>query len=89
MPATATATQATIWNRMIEARPEMPLDAADFVLDLQLRDADKSRMVELNDLANNGTLTDHERSELEEYIHVGDLLSILHSKARQAKRHHG
>ncbi len=46
-------------------------------------EADAARAEELNAKANNGALTDDERSEREAYANISDLLAYWQSKARQ------
>lgn len=43
----------------------------------------------LSEKARLGTLTAVEGAELDDFLHVGDLVAILQSKARQALRHAG
>ena len=45
---------------------------------------DRDRMHELAVKAQEGTLTDQEQAELEEYRRVGRLLDLMHSKARRS-----
>ena len=47
------------------------------------------RVTTLSEKAQEGSLSLSEREELDEYIRVGDLLAILHSKARQALKQAG
>jgi hypothetical protein len=44
---------------------------------------DKARLAELAEKANEGTLSTEERAEYEAYVKVGDVLSLLHLKARK------
>ena len=48
-----------------------------------------ARVDSLSAKAQEGRLTRAEEDELDEYIHVADLLAILHSKARQALKRAG
>ncbi len=57
---------------------------AEGILALDFPEDDAARIQELNVRANEGQLTDDERSELEAYINVSDLLAYWQSKARQA-----
>lgn len=56
------------------------------VLELDFREADVERIEALNVKAHEGLLTAEERSELEAWVNVGDLLAYWQSKARQALR---
>jgi len=44
-------------------------------------------MRDLAERNNAGELTDAERSDLQSYVHVGNFLSLAHSKARLSLRH--
>lgn len=56
---------------------------AESILVLDFPEADAARADELNGKANEGTLTEDERAELDAYVNVGDLLAYWQSKARQ------
>ena len=56
---------------------------AESILTLDFPDRDAERIAELNEKANEGSLTEPEEVELEAYINVGDLLALWQSKARQ------
>ena len=56
---------------------------AESILVLDFPDEDARRADELQDKANEGCLTEEERSELEAYVNVADLLAYWQSKARQ------
>jgi hypothetical protein len=60
------------------------VDAARTVLKFKFRRRDVTRVNKLSALAREGKLTDAEKAELEGYLTVGDVLAILHSKARVA-----
>jgi hypothetical protein len=83
---TATATsEAAIWARVIapEANGLSP-EAARSLLGLGFSERDKSRMNELAEKNREGQLSAEERQELEAYVKVGDVLSLLHLKARKS-----
>jgi len=61
-------------------------DAANYLLSIRFDDNDIARMDELSESARNGTLSAAEEAELDSYIHVGNLLAVMQSKARQALR---
>lgn len=78
-------TEGVIWDRVIRAdEGSVPPDVARFLLELDFREEDHRRLSELNELANEGRLNPLDRKELEHYIHVGDVLMLLHSKARRS-----
>jgi hypothetical protein len=53
------------------------------LLKLEFSEKEKTRMHELAQRNREGKLTKQEADELDNYIHVGDLLAILQSKARK------
>jgi hypothetical protein len=57
-------------------------EAARLVLSFGLTHADRDRIVELGEKANEGTLTADEREEYEAYVQVGDVLAIWQPRAR-------
>ena len=57
-------------------------DAARSLLALKLIDSDRDRVNQLATKARQGSLTDLERVELDEYERVASLMELLQSKAR-------
>jgi hypothetical protein len=85
----AIVTEADVFGRVIDAsNPTLTPEAAAGILQLSYSDADHRRMAELANKSNQGTLTSDERREFESYVFVGDLLSLLKSKARLSLRKH-
>jgi hypothetical protein len=66
----------------------MSPDVAHRILQVNYSEADHLRMAELASKSNEGTLSNEEREELETYVEVGDLLSLLQSKARSYLKKH-
>ena len=64
----------------------LPTEVAQWLLSAKFSDAQRARMLDLADRGNQGVLTTAEREEMMGLVRVGDLLSILHSKARMALR---
>lgn len=80
-------TEAGILARLIQTRQDdLSLDAANYFLSLRFDDRDVARMNELSEMARLGTLGTADEAELDSYIHVGNLLAVMQSKARQALR---
>jgi hypothetical protein len=48
------------------------------------RRSDRQRMLQLAELSEAGTLTAEEQMEFDGYLHVGNLLAVMQSKARLA-----
>jgi hypothetical protein len=57
---------------------------AQSVLSMEFTAADRRRMNELSEKAQEGTLTNDEQTELDSYERVGHFLSLLKSKARRS-----
>jgi hypothetical protein len=80
-------TEATIWQRIVAPRAGgLKPQAARILLNLDFSRADRSRMEDLAEKAQTGTLTAAERVEAESYNRVAHLLALFHSKARQSLR---
>ncbi|MGI8961139.1 MAG: hypothetical protein ACR2IV_15500 [Bryobacteraceae bacterium] len=60
---------------------------AESILSLAFPESDARRAAELNEKANDGSLTEAERDELQVYANVADLLAYWQAKARQALEH--
>jgi hypothetical protein len=76
-------TEAAILGRLIEARHSMTRDVAEYLLSIDFDAVDTDRMNLLAERAREGDLSPEEAAELDSYLHVGSLLSILQSKARR------
>jgi len=82
-------TEAAIWDRVIEAnRPDLAPEAAQFLLRLDFRESDHERIALLSEKSNQGSLSEEERVELQNYVHVGNLLALIQSKARRSLSPH-
>jgi hypothetical protein len=79
--------EPAIWARLIQA-PESAIspDAARYLMSIDFGDADHTRMQELMEKSNEGTLTAAETAELDGYVNIANVLSIMHSQARVALR---
>lgn len=76
---------AAIWERvLLPAKEDLSIEEARYFLRLRFPPRDVRRMNSLAMKARDGTLTQAEDEELEDYIQVGHLLGILQSRARQA-----
>ena len=77
-------TEATILARIIQAEDEeLTPEAARYWLSRKLPSADEERVEELSAKASAGSLTESEEQELDSYLRIGILISIIQSKARQ------
>jgi hypothetical protein len=79
--------EPAIWARLIQV-PKEPIsqDTARYLLSIQFGQPDRARMEELADRSEAGTLTADEEAEFDSYLHVANLLTVVHSEARLALR---
>jgi len=79
-----------IWSRLIEPdHGNLTPDAARAWLRLAFPEEDHKRVDELNKKAQQGTLTQDEGEELDDYIRVSDELAIIKAKARLSLKRAG
>jgi hypothetical protein len=76
-------TAITILRRLIDSGQEkLSAQAAEAILQIRFGETDESRLQELAEKSNLGTLTTAEADEYDAYIVAGDLLSFWKTKAR-------
>jgi hypothetical protein len=76
--------EGAIWGRLLHPNnAPLSVEAARSLLRLDFPPEDKQRMHELAMKAQEGTLSAPEEEEVRNYERVGNLLSLLRSKARQ------
>ena len=82
--------EPAIWARLIQA-PKAPIapEAARYLLSIDFSDADHARMQALMDKSNEGALVPDEKAELDGYVNIANVLSVMHSQARVALRKSG
>ena len=63
----------------------------EFLLSIDFGKGDRQRMLQLAERSEAGTLTAEEQTEFDSYLHVGNLLAVMQSKARLAlkRKPHG
>ncbi len=76
-------TEAAILGRLLQARHSQSREVAEYLLSIDFDQADLERMNWLSQQVRDGSLTPEEIAELDSYLHVGSLLSILQSRARR------
>jgi hypothetical protein len=77
--------QAEIFGRALDKRADrMPADVAHFIISIEVTAEDAQRLDELADKARQGTLSEEEETELEEYRRFGRLMEMMKLKARIA-----
>jgi hypothetical protein len=75
--------EAAIWARLMQAhKSQLSAEAAEYLLAVDFDKSDQQRMLQLAERSEAGTLTDEERAEFDGYLHVGNLLAVMRSKAR-------
>jgi hypothetical protein len=62
----------------------MSPDAARYLLSIDFGEADRQRMEYLAERSEGGALTAEEEAEFDSYLHIGNLLAVMQSKARVA-----
>ena len=94
IPKTVTTDPVPVSMAMLEqiadldARSISPATARH-LLELSFSRSHQQQVDALSQKAREGSLTPAERAELDEFIHVADLLAILQSRARQALKRAG
>jgi len=82
--------EPVIWARLFQTLKEpISPDAARYLLSIDFSEADHARMQELMDKSNEGKLTSDEDAELDGYVNIANVLSVMHSRARVALRSAG
>jgi hypothetical protein len=77
--------EIAIFARLIKANDgDLSHDLARYILTLGFDDQDQARMRELAEKNQRGVLTSQEEQELQNYVKVGHMLALLHSKARRS-----
>jgi len=77
--------EAAIWARLMQAQKnELSPQAAEFLLSIDFEEGDRQRMMQLADRSEAGALTAEEQAEFDGYLHIGNLLAVMQSKARLA-----
>jgi len=83
------STRASILEHVIMPKNgDLSADLARYILSLDFPETDQARFQHLSGKAQEGTLTDEERAELDEFLNVNDFLTIVQSKARASLAKH-
>ena len=75
-------TEAAILARLIQSKTEMDSHVARYLLSLEFEPEDVERMNLLAERAREGELSADDEAELDSYLHVGNLLTVMQSKSR-------
>ena len=81
--------EAAILARLIQAKEHMNWEVAEYLLSIDFSQEDVDRMNSLAERARAGLLSAEETTELDSYVHVGNLLTIMQSKARRHLKSEG
>ena len=85
MSTVAETSHAAIFGRLIDSdREDLSPDLARYLLRLAFPTQDRGRISEVAAKSRAGSLNAEERSELERYNLVGDVLALWQSKARRS-----
>lgn len=77
------STRANILEHVINPKQgDLAADLARYILSLDFPETDQARFQHLSAKAQEGTLTDEERAELDDLLNINDFLTIVQSKAR-------
>ena len=77
--------EIAIFGRILSnGQAEMSSDLARYILTLGFGTEDQTRMQDLAERNQAGTLSDEEHAELMNFVGAGHLLALLHSRARKA-----
>jgi hypothetical protein len=79
--------EAAILDRLFRPNAtDWPHAAAEAILSIHFDPSDREQMTELLEKAKAGVLTQEQAETLEHYRHVGRLLELMKSRARQSLR---
>ena len=81
-------TEAAILTRLIQSSTELDSHVARYLRSLDFEPEDVDRMNLLAGRVREGGLSDDHEAELDSYLHVGNLLTIMQSRARVYLRTH-
>ena len=83
------ASGVSILDRVIEPQAGgFSNEHAQYVLSLDFSPEQQTRYAELSDKVQNGTLSEQDEAELDEFIAANALLTILQSKTRMSLKRH-
>ncbi len=81
------STSITLWDRVTSpGLINLPPEAARSILRMKLKRSVIERIHELSAITRKGRLIKSQRAELDLYLQIGHLLTLMHSQARLALR---
>jgi hypothetical protein len=66
---------------MLSQRRDLSPETAEYLLSIRFEESDCYRMQQLADRSESGILTDEERAAFDTYLHIGNLLAVMQSRA--------
>jgi hypothetical protein len=83
-PSSEPISEASLLGRIFErSSANFTPATAEYFLSIRFTDAEVSRMNELSDKAQFGSLSPAEHAELDSFIHVANFLALMQAKARR------
>jgi hypothetical protein len=76
-----------VWKRLVSPLDDLTPAAARAILRLKLSPRDQSRVQRLCSKGSEGKLSAEEKEELDLFVQIGNLITLMHSKARLALKH--
>jgi hypothetical protein len=90
LPSATPSYDAAILARVIDPQKTgLPAEVAHSMLQWEFNSEDRHKMAELAEKARSGELSDCEQSEIDGFIRVGNLLSLVHAQAKLALQRQG
>src|SRR5213595_1741484 len=87
MIAMVSLSKDSVWDRVLQpSLSGLTAPAARAILGVRFGKTEISRFSSLSNRAKRGTLSDTQRAELELYLDINNLLTLMHSQARMALR---
>ena len=75
--------EPVIWARLMQSQQrDISPETARYLLSIEFGETDRRRIEYLAGQSESGALTSYEQAEFDGYLHVGNLLALMQSKAR-------
>lgn len=89
-PSLPPSSDAAILARVIDPQSAgLPSDVAQSMLKWEFDEQDRRRMAELAEKAREGTLSEQEQTEIDGFIRVGNMISLIHAQAKLSLQRQG
>lgn len=77
------ANDTSIISEMLQPLGSLTRQAASEIAEIRVPETVQDRVAELADKHNQGTISDEELAEYEQYVRVGNVLSVIKAKAKK------